>query len=73
MPGTKKEEGKSYSSNWGGKRAGQGRPSSTGSTSQKKCNFSIRVSEEELQKIRELAKEKGKTITQLVLESIFNS
>lgn len=27
MPGTKKEEGKTYSSNWVGKRAGQGRPS----------------------------------------------
>lgn len=74
MAGTKKEEGKEYSSNWGGKRKNQtGRPSSTNSTSQKKCNFSIRVSQEELDRIRSIAKEKGKTITQLVIESIFNS
>lgn len=72
----KKQADKEYSANWGGKRAGQGRPKGSpnkGTELGRKTIFAsvtISGSPEEVAKIKELAKESGKSVSRFIIESI---
>ncbi len=60
---------------WGGKREGAGRPCGTkGAKSdvQKNVYLQIRVTPEEKEKIAQKAKEKGKNISQYILDLALN-
>jgi len=56
---------------WGGKRKGSGRP--IGSTKENKVEYvktSICVLPEELAKLKQLAKNEGKTLSRFIVDSI---
>ncbi|MCR5219193.1 hypothetical protein [Treponema sp.] len=64
MPGAKKEEGKSYSSNWGGAR--NFKPEAE----KRSRNIGIRVTEAELAFLKGKAEELGLSLTDLFLEGV---
>ena len=78
MPGTKKQEDKEYSENWGGKRAGQGRPKGSPNKNTelgRKTIFqtvSVSGKPEEIEALKKLAAESGKSLSRFVIEFILD-
>lgn len=76
MAGAKKEDGKEYSSNWGGKRAGGGRrkgsPNKGTELGRKTIYTTITLSAkpEEAARIRELANDSGKSISRFIIDCV---
>lgn len=76
MAGTKKDSEKAYSPNWGGKRAGQGRPKGSpnkGTELGRKTIFksvTISGSPAEVDEIKRLAAESGKSVSRFIIESL---
>jgi len=64
MPGSKKEEGKSYSSNWGGAR------NFKTEAEKRSRNIGIRVTEAELAFLKGKAEEHGLSLTDLFIEAV---
>lgn len=74
MAGTKKDSEKEYSSNWGGKRAGQGRPKgSTGAYKDvtKNLQVAFKLTAEEKKLLEERAKKNGLTVSRYIHRLIF--
>ncbi len=67
MAGTKKEEGKEYSSNWGGARAGNGRKKLSES-GRKQVQFSLQ--QNELDTIKEESEKAGLTKSRFIVECV---
>lgn len=76
MAGTKKDAEKEYSSNWGGRRSGQGRPKGSpnkGTELGRKTIFksvTISGSPAEVDELKRLANEAGKSVSRFIIESI---
>ncbi len=74
MAGTRKESGREYSSNWGGKRAGQGRPKgSTGPYKEvsKNLQVAVRLTPDEKSLLEELASNEGITVSKYIHKKLF--
>jgi len=74
MAGTKKDFEKEYSSNWGGKRAGQGRPKgTTGAYKENPKNLQVafKLTAEEKKLLEERAAAAGVTVSKYIHTLIF--
>lgn len=74
MAGTKKDNNKEYSSNWGGKRKGQGRPKGTKGPYKEvtlNCKVMIRFTEEEKNLLEERASEAGLSVSKYIHNLVF--
>lgn len=76
MAGTKKDNGKEYSANWGGKRSGQGRPKgSTGAYKEnpKNLQVAVRLTAEEKAELERRAAETGLTVSKYIHTFLFRN
>ena len=75
MAGTKKDTEKEYSSNWGGKRTGQGRPKgSTGAYKENPKNLQVtfKLTADEKSQLEERAKKEGLTVSKYIHGLLFS-
>lgn len=74
MAGTKKDSEKEYSSNWGGKRAGQGRPKgTTGAYKENPKNLQVafKLTAEEKAQLEERAAKEGISVSKYLHQLAF--
>lgn len=74
MAGTKKDSEKEYSPNWGGKRAGQGRPKgTTGAYKEvtKNLQVAFKLTADEKKQLEERAANAGLTVSKYIHQLVF--
>lgn len=74
MAGTKKSPEKEYSPNWGGKRAGQGRPKGTTGAykeNPKSLQVAVRLTAEEKKQLEERAAAENITVSRYIHRVLF--
>lgn len=70
MSGTKKQEGKTYSANWGGSRANLKGNAGRKPTGTRRVMFQVSCQPEERERIKILAAQAGKTVSAFIIEKV---